>query len=166
MALILSSVHDGYMEWWYFCSPIAGCVTVAAVAFLTVMVATEANYRAAFKSRYSVKYAHKVCYRAGMAAIYISFSIGLIVILFSLWVYEMWYAENDKANYGKMVHHLFPFALGVSLTVVGFKVGGLLYESSTNVGEIVIYEGNRHNGMEDMERHPGTTSYCVGEIMG
>jgi hypothetical protein len=81
-------------------------------------------------------------------------------------IYEMWYANNDKANYHKMVNHLFPFALGVSLTVVGFKVGGLLYESSTNVGEIVIYEGNRNNGLEQMERHPGTTSYCVGEVMG
>jgi len=166
ISLILSSVHDGFGEWWYFISPIAGSVTVGAVAFLTVFMATEANYRAAFKSRYSVKYAHKVVYRAGMASIFISFSIGLIVIQFLLGIYEMWYADNDKANYGKMVHHLFPFALGVSLTVVGFKVGGLLYESSTNVGEIVIYEGNRNNGLEEMERHPGTTSYCVGEVMG
>jgi len=80
MSLILSSVHDGFGEWWYFCSPIVGSLTVAAVAFLTVLMATEANYRAAFKSRYSVKYAHKVCYRAGMASMFISFSIGLIVI--------------------------------------------------------------------------------------
>jgi len=78
----------------------------------------------------------------------------------------VWYAENDKANYSKMVNHLFPFAMGVTLTVVGFKVGGILYESSTNVGEIVIYEGNREDGIEEMERHPGTTSYCVGEVMG
>jgi len=88
LSLILSAIHDDYGKWWYFLSPIAGMVSVGVIAFITVWITNEANYRAAFKSRYSVKYAHKVVYRAGMASIFISFSIGLLFILLLLAIFE------------------------------------------------------------------------------
>ena len=65
-----------------------------------------------------------------------------------------------------MIKHILPFGFGIILTVVSYKLGGIIDASTTNVGEIIIFKGIKESEVEDMMKHPGTTSYCIGEITG
>jgi len=98
-------------KWWYFFCPVLGGTTVIVSANLIVKAACEANIRCAFKSKKTVRYAHKVAFRTGMYAIFLTFGIGLLTLIITLSSYECnvnliiiitfldWWAENDPARY-------------------------------------------------------------------
>ena len=65
-----------------------GGATVIAIAFIVSGAASDAAIRVAFKSRHTVKYAHKVAHRTGMHAIYFSFGLGILVLHLIYSVYE------------------------------------------------------------------------------
>ena len=86
-SIILSLWLDGD-EWWYFFLPLIGAATVIIPAFIIVGNACEASVRCCFKSKLTVRFAHKVAYRTGMHAIFLTFGIGLFVLMLCLGVMD------------------------------------------------------------------------------
>ena len=66
LAVFCKLTLDDEGLWWYFTSAILGMLTAIVVAFLVSGSAAEATVKTAWKSRLTVKYAHKVCHRTGM----------------------------------------------------------------------------------------------------
>jgi Na+/H+-translocating membrane pyrophosphatase len=154
---------DADGDWWYFFTPLIGGATVIVPCFLITAAASEAGVRCAFKSKNSLRYAHKVAFRTGMFAVFLTFGLGLFVLTLSLFVYEQWWAEDTATKYADMTFTLLSFAFAVGLAALSVRFSGLLYGSTTNVGEVMIIKENSQEA--DVNGNPGTTSYCIGEIM-
>ena len=56
-----------------------------------------------------------------------------------------------------------PFALGAAIVALFFRISGLIYERTINVGEVIIFQDEE---VQEMSMHPGTTTYNIGEIVG
>jgi len=93
----------------------------------------------AFKSRLTVKYAHKVAYRTGMHAMYFAFGLGILLLTFLYGTYETWLADSKPEEYYKTTLAVLPFALGAGIVAVFYRVAGIIYERTSGIGEVVIF---------------------------
>ena len=98
-AIILSLWLDIDDEWWYFFLPLIGSATVIIPAFLIVINACEASVRCCLKSKLTVRFAHKVAYRTGMHAIFMTFGIGLLTLMLSLGIMDCNIFDFFKFNF-------------------------------------------------------------------
>ncbi len=64
-----------------------------------------------------------------------------------------------------MTRRLLTFVLGVGLSVLSLRISGLLFGTTVNVGEVIITKHDFPGGEADVIGNPGTTTYCVSEIM-
>ena len=68
-----------------------------------------------------------------------SMNVSIILILFIL---KDWWADNNKYLYLEMSEHLLVFPFSVGLAVLAVRFSGILFGSTTNVGEIMIIKDN------------------------
>ncbi len=56
-----------------------------------------------------------------------------------------------------------PFALSAAIVALFYRITGLIYERTVSIGEVIIFQDDE---MQEMNMHPGTTTYNIGEIVG
>ena len=74
-----------------------------------------------------------------------------------------WLGEGDPTKMYAATIALWPFALTAAAVAVFYRINGILYERTVGVGEVLVAHGDR---VDQAIRHPATTAYNIGEIIG
>jgi len=163
IAFFASYTLDDEGLWWYFISSLVGGIVAIVIAFLLAIPAASATVRCAWKSRHSLKFSHKVAHRTGMYAIFLACGLGIIATLFLFLCFEDWYGMDDPTRLFDVTQALWPFALTTAAVAVFFRVSGIIYGRTTNVGEVLIAHGNEY---DCYIKHPASTTYNIGQLAG
>jgi len=73
-----------------------------------------------------------------MAALYFAFGLGVLLLHLMFSIFQEWYGDDEEANLEAVSIAMWPFALGAAAVAVFFRVGGIIYERTTGVGEVLI----------------------------
>ncbi len=149
--------------YWYFISALVGGIVAIVIAFFISSSAAQATVRTAWKARLTLKYSYKVAHRTGMSAMFFATGTGILSILILFALLEDWYGENKPEKMFDTAQVLWPFALTTATVGVFFRISGIIYERTTNVGEVLIAHGSE---CDHYMKHPASTTYNVGQLAG
>ena len=57
-------------------------------------------------------------------------------------LYKDWYADDAEDAFRKITFSMWPYVLGAGVVSIYYRVHGIVFERSTDVGEILVAEGD------------------------
>lgn len=162
--IIFFSVEDKLGNLWATVSFLAGAFTSLISGYIGMRVAVFSNYRCALKARHSMTGAFRVAYSAGCVMGFTLTSLGLLVLLMIIAIYNNWYIESFL-DIPKMYDSIAAYGLGGSSMALFGRVGGGIYTKAADVGADLVgkLEANLN---EDSPKNPATIADNVGDNVG
>ena len=101
---------DNPDEWWYFSAALTGGLSLIVVSFMSASMVTNANIRATYKIRHTIKFSYKIAHRTGIAVTFLSLgmcgiSIHILLAIFKSIVFSL-KIINLLTNFLKIGYYL------------------------------------------------------------
>ena len=165
-ALLFFSVEKKFGQAWTTIAFAAGAITSLLAGYIGMTVAVYANGRVALQTQKSLREGFIAAFRAGSVMGFCLTSLGLLVLLVILLVYNKMYAGIDKSeNFIAMYESIAGYGLGGSSIALFGRVGGGIYTKAADVGADLVGKVESHLD-EDSPKNPGTIADNVGDNVG
>eukprot|EP00244_Chara_vulgaris_P004349 TRINITY_DN1862_c0_g1_i1.p1 TRINITY_DN1862_c0_g1~~TRINITY_DN1862_c0_g1_i1.p1 ORF type:complete len:793 (-),score=170.63 TRINITY_DN1862_c0_g1_i1:478-2856(-) len=138
-----------------------GAITSTVCGFLGMKIATFANARTTLEARKGVGPAFKAAFRSGAVMGFLLTSLGLLVLYFTIMVFQRYYGEDWIGLYESIAG----YGLGGSSVALFGRVGGGIYTKAADVGADLVGKVER-NIPEDDPRNPAVIADNVGDNVG
>jgi len=181
MSVTLAVSVDKMGTFWTTTAFAAGAITSIISGYIGMIVAVYANGRVAIQASHpktGLTDGFRAAFRAGAVMGFCLTSLGLIVLLIILYVYNKMYPgitvaegatleelELSKEAFMQMYESIAGYGLGGSSIALFGRVGGGIYTKAADVGADLV--GKVEQSMnEDSPRNPGTIADNVGDNVG
>jgi Na+/H+-translocating membrane pyrophosphatase len=167
-------------QFWTTSAFIAGALTSILAGYVGMRVAVFANGRVCLRTAQSLAHGFETAFRAGAVMGFVLTSLGLIVLLFIMVIFNRAYpnvnvefisaaaAGSPSVRYQAFVlmyESIAGYGLGGSSIALFGRVGGGIYTKAADVGADLV--GKVEEAMdEDSPKNPGTIADNVGDNVG
>ena len=135
--IIIFFVESNLGEFWTTVAFLTGCVTSIISGYIGMRVAVFSNYRCCFSSYKSMARGFRVAYRAGLVMGFCLCSLGILVLLMLICVYNNWFL-NEFEDLEEMYDKIAGYGLGGSTMALFGRVGGGIYTKAADVGSDLV----------------------------
>lgn len=139
-------------------------MTSVLAGYVGMRVAVFANYRCAYKAMKDMSQAFSVAYRAGCVLGFSLTSLGLLVLVLLIVLYNNYYIKSYY-DFASMYDCIAGYGLGGSTIALFGRVGGGIFTKAADVGADLV--GKIENDLpEDSPNNPATIADNVGDNVG
>jgi len=138
MALVIVFfVETNLGEFWTTVAFLTGAITSLVSGYIGMRVAVFSNYRCCFFSYKSMAKGFHVAYRAGCVMGFVLCSLGVLVLLLLICVYNNWFLERFE-DLEEMYDKIAGYGLGGSTMALFGRVGGGIFTKAADVGSDLV----------------------------